>query len=213
MDNSAAANGSGGDQAKITREEFWLRLGQLAEKWRTHHGAGLEIRHQTGKLLNDRFGPPTTRQTRGDEVMKTAARQLQTTESELSRMRWFAHLFGSLADLGGKYREATTWAAVKDLIPRLKPQGQRKVKETSNGASNAPKAERAKSSALNGLKRSLAALSSKLGEVPRDLTDDERKGLVEKFQEFVKVVSDCLKIQLSVSQVPAETALPVAPKE
>src|SRR3954451_12337195 len=34
----------------------------LAEKWQAHRGTDLEIRHETGKLLNDHYGPPTTKQ-------------------------------------------------------------------------------------------------------------------------------------------------------
>src|SRR3954454_14997824 len=119
MDTSAAVIGSGGDQRTITREEFLRRLGQLAEKWQARHGAGLEIRHETGKLLNERFGPPTAKQKRGEGVLKEVVERLQVAESELSRMRRFAFHFESVKAQKEKYPEATTWTAVKDLLPRL----------------------------------------------------------------------------------------------
>jgi hypothetical protein len=209
MDTSAVVIGSGGDQRTITREEFLRRLGQLAEKWQAHHGAGLEIRHETGKLLNERFGPPTAKQKRGEGVLKEVVERLQVAESELSRMRRFAFHFESVKALKEKYPEATTWTAVKDLLPRLnKPK-----KGSAKGAASRAKRKQAKPVQFGRVKQSLEALTSKLRKAREGLTDAERKELLAQFRELVEAVAHCLKMPLSVSQVSEEPAPPAAPKE
>jgi hypothetical protein len=205
MDNSTTAIGSGGDQRTITREEFFHRLGQLAEKWRSHYGAELEIRHETGKLLNDHYGPPTKRQKRGEEVSKEVVEQLQVAESELSRMRRFAFHFESVKALKEKYPEATTWTAVKDLLPKLRLQGKRRRKRSGNGA--------AKPVQFGRVRQSLEALTSKLRKARKGLTDAEKEVLLAQFKELAKAISDCLHIPVSVGQVSEEPAPPAAPKE
>jgi hypothetical protein len=42
--------------------EFRQRLGQLTEEWRAHRRDDLRLRFTTGRLLNDRYGPPTRHQ-------------------------------------------------------------------------------------------------------------------------------------------------------
>jgi len=213
MDHSSAVIGSGGDQATITREEFLRRLGQLAEKWQAHRGAELEIRHETGKLLNDHFGPPTAKQTRGQGVLKEAAERLQVAESELSRMRRFAFHFESLKDLEEKHPEATTWTAVKGLLPRLKPQGAQRKNGSANGAASPAKRKQARPVQFGRVKQSLANLSSKLRMAREALSEDEKKELLAQFKELAEAISDCLHIPVSVGQVSEEPAPPAAPKE
>jgi GGDEF domain-containing protein len=213
MDHPTTAHVSDGDQGTITREEFDQRLGHLAEKWRTHRGADLEIRHETGKLLNDHFGPPDTRQKRGEGVLKEAAERLRTTESELSRMRRFASSFESFADLMEKYPDATTWTAVKGLLPKLKPQGGRQTGGSGNGTASSGGRKQARPVQFGRVKQALANLSSKLRKAREVLSEDEKKELRQQFQELAKAISDCLQIPVSVGQVSAETAPPAAPAE
>jgi len=205
-----------GDQVTLTPDEFDQRLGHLAEKWRAHHGAGLEIRHETGKLLNDYYGPPSKRQKRGEEVLKRAAELLQTTESELSRMRRFAFSFESVKVLKEEYPEATTWTAVKELLPKLKSQGGKPKGKSGNGAASRVGRKQAEPVKFGRVKQSLEALTSKLRKVRQDFSEAEKKELLAQFQELVKVISDCLHISLSVGQVSAavaEPAPPAGPKE
>jgi hypothetical protein len=115
MGNQLTTDAPDGTQT-IAHEEYLSRLDLLAERWQNYEGVGLEIRHEMGKLLNDSFGPPTKRQDRGKGTLKEAAEKLKTTESELSRMRWFAHLFRSSEDLGENHTDVTTWTAVKQLL-------------------------------------------------------------------------------------------------
>jgi hypothetical protein len=205
---STAVIESCGDQVTLTPEEFDQQLGQLAEKWRSHHGAGLEIRHETGKLLNDRYGPPSKRQKRGEEVLKQAVKLLQTDESELSRMRRFAFSFESVKVLKEKYPEATTWTAVKELLPKLKSQGGKPKGKSGNGAAKPVGRKQAQPVKFGRVRQSLEALTSKLRKVRSNFSADEKKELLAHFQELVKVISDCLHISVSVGQVSAEVAEP-----
>jgi len=191
--------GSNGVQERITRDDFLARLDNLANKWKNHRETDLELRLETGKLLNQHFGPPTTSQSRGKKVLKEAAEQLQIDESELSRMRRFALYFESVDDLKKKNPKVTTWTAVKDLLPGLNPK-----KQSPNGDADPAKPAKAPSSA-SSVKQSLTKLSSKLQKVRADLTEAEKKDLLEKFKELAKAVSDCLQIQVSV-KVPGKNS-------
>jgi len=200
-----------GNQGTLTPEEFNQQLGQLAEKWRSHHGAGLEIRHETGKLLNDRYGPPSKRQKRGEEVLKQAVKLLQTDESELSRMRRFAFSFESVEVLKEKHPEATTWTAVKALLPKLKSQGGKQKGKSGNGAAKPVGRKQAQPVKFGRVRQSLEALTSKLRKVRLNFSADEKKELLAQFQELVKVMEHCLHISVSVGQVSAEVAEPAPP--
>jgi hypothetical protein len=213
MDHSSAVIGSGGDQRTVTREEFLRRLGQLAEKWQAQRGADLEIRHETGKLLNDHFGPPTAKQQRGEGVLKEVVERLQVAESELSRMRRFAFHFKSAQDLKEKHPEATTWTAVKGLLPRLKPQGAQRKGGSGNGAASPAKQKQARPVQFGRVKQSLEALTSKVRKARNGLTDAEKEVLLAQFKELAEAISDCLHIPVSVGQVSEEPAPPAAPKE
>jgi len=233
MDNPSAVNGSVGDQATISQEEFQKLLGDLARQWNSYRKKGLEIRHQTaeefhqrvselarqwnsyreegleirhktGKLLNDHFGSPdAVRQTYGEGTLKAAGKQLGLSESEISRMRWFAHRFVTLKDLEAASPKAKTWTAVKKLLPKLRPEGQAQKEEPSDGAAHTAKVVEATPPCLDVVKRALADLSSTLRQVQQDLTEEEKEDLFEQFKEVARVVGDCLKIHVSVGQVPA----------
>jgi len=211
MSISKAVSETGGDQGNLSPEEFDQLLGQLAEKWRSHHGVDLEIRHETGKLLNDHYGPPSKRQKRGEGVLKEAAERLQTDESELSRMRRFAFSFESVEVLKEKHPEATTWTAVKALLPKLKSQGGKPKGKSGNGAASPVGRKQAQPVKFGRVRQSLEALTSKLRKVRQDFSADEKKELLAQFQELVKVMEHCLHISVSVGQVSAEVAEPAPP--
>jgi predicted DNA-binding protein len=202
---SSAVPGSNGAQGRILHDEFLVQLGQLAEKWQSHHRVGLELRHQTGKLLNNRFGDPNNHQKHGEQVLKEASERLHIAQSELSRMRRFAHHFQSFEDFQKGNPGVTLWSEVKELLPKLKQKGQ-----SPDSAVNSPKRTK-EPSKLKGMKQSLANFSTHLQQVKSDLTKEEREDLLEAFQDLVKAVSDCLKVQVSVSQVSAEPSPPAGP--
>jgi len=229
MDNSSTVNGSVGSSDLISKEEFHNRLSELTVEWGSYHEKGLEIRHKTGKLLNDHYGPPTARQTYGEGVLKEVAGRLRVAESDLSRMRWLAHHFKSVDDLRERFPAATTWTAVKELLPTLNQEGEAKKKtpdnavkeplptpnqdgeakeETPDDVAKPQKTTEAETSKFDVVKRALADLSLTLREVQQNLSDEEKKDLLEQFKELVKAMEACLKIHVSVGQVSAEEAPP-----
>jgi hypothetical protein len=197
---SVTPSGSNSASDRITRDDFLAKLANLADKWKSHRKADLELRLETGKLLNQHYGEPTTPQARGKKVLKEAAERLGIDESELSRMRRFAFYFTSMEELKQKYPEVTTWTAVKELLPGLNSD-----KQSADGDAEPAKPAKAPSLA-SGMKQSLSKLSSKLREMRTNLTEAEKKDLLEKFQEFAKAVSDCLKIQITVNEAPRKKA-------
>jgi len=174
-------------QSVITQKAYTERLKGLAKKWRLLEEDDLALRHETGQLLNERFGDPGNRQENGQEVLKKAAETLLLAQSELSRMRWFAHHFESVEDLKDQYPDSTTWSAVKELLPDLKP------KQNTNGSTKASKPK--SSSALKGITKKLDNLSSVVKEVHSELTSNERKDLLAKFKALLKAVKPWLENQ------------------
>jgi hypothetical protein len=203
-------SGSDGNQALLAHEVFVQQLDDLAQQWRAHHGTDLAIRLRTGELLNQRLGSPATRQSRGDEVLKDAAKQLGIAESDLSRMRSFASQFSSLEELNQKHPEVTTWTAVKDLLPTLKAQSQKQKEGSSNGSAKTKKRKGRKAPKLIGLKQSLSSLSSKLRRVHIELDDAQKEALLEQVRKLAEALEECLKIRVSVEQVSVKSDSPAA---
>jgi hypothetical protein len=195
---------SGVDQVKL-HEEYLQRFGQLAERWRAQREADLDLRRETGDVLNERIGPPTERQKRGAQVLKDAAKELGTTQSELSRMRWFAHLFPSLDDLRQHHQAVTTWTSVKELLPKLMPQGQAKAQSRKGTVKNTKRKSR-KATKLREIKQCLVKLVSNLKKLPPELTDEEKQSVLDKLKEVAQVVNEHLKIEVPSYQMPAEAA-------
>lgn len=196
MDSSTTSTTKVADGQGYNEMEFNQDFGDLASRWKSHHGADLELRHQVGELLNKHFGSPDNRQKRGAEVLKKAAKDLETSQSEISRMRRFASHFPSFEDFKQQHPEATNWSAVKELLPKVK----RRV--------SAPKPRGA--SSLKEAKRLLKELSSALAKVPNDLNPKQRQALFEKLQSVADAVNSRFSIQVSVSQV-SESLTPASP--
>jgi len=194
---STTIAGSSGVQDLISASEFDTQLGRLAERWRSQREADLELRYDTGALLNKRFGDPITRQNHGAGILKEAAQQLATDKSDLSRMRAFAFAFKSLADFKSKHPEAKSWTAVKKLIPALKSQAEA-TEQGTDGVATPPKPRKQPAPKPEVVARSLVDLSSKFSHDQLRLTALERAELLEKLKEFVKAVENCLQIQVSV---------------
>jgi len=213
MGNCTEVNGSGGAQGTLSKEEFARRFKPLSERWQLHDKEGLALRHDTGKLLNEYLGPPTARLPRGQEAVVYVTEQLHIAESEVSRMRRFAHLFDSVDALLKKHPEATTWTAVKNLIPRLTPKGDQPKDGAEDGAASPPSARQTKPVQLSRLKHSMASLSSNIRAARKGLSELEKEELLQQFKEFAEAVSECLKIKVSVNEVSAENTLQAAPKE
>jgi len=114
VQTSIAIRGNADD----TKDE--VLFNELSKLWQNHHSRGLKLRHLTGTRLNDRFGPPTERQAYGKATSQQLSEKLGVAESDLSRMRWFAHHFGSVQELKEKHPTVTNWTKVKMLIAQLR---------------------------------------------------------------------------------------------
>lgn len=185
-----------GQHESISSKNFERQLDNLAERWKSHHEAGLALRHETGVLLNLRHGDPTQRQPQGKKVMKGVAKKLGVQESELSRMRRFAHHFKSVEDLHQHHPKVTTWTQVRELLTGLSKDGPPKKRSAS--AKSAART-RVVTKSLTNLITAFRQLSKKLG-------DEERQRVLEGLQKFVKAVPSCLKVRLEIKRVRAKAS-------
>jgi len=171
----------GGDR-DFTEEDERL-FSQLAELWHGHHRTDLETRHWTGVLLNKRLGPPDEAQAYGQRVLERAAEACRIAQSEISRMRWFAHLFDTLDRFRQAHPEVNTWTGFKELLPGLKPRKGDKAKEQTTTLSR---------TATGGVTRSLTGLIKKLQGMDPIPKGGPGEALRRKLQELIKVVKSCL---------------------
>jgi len=161
-------------------------LAQLAELWKSHRRAGLKVRHRTGKLLNERFGPPTTRQARGAGLLNKAAKRLRIAVSELSRMRNFAHRFQSLDTFVQKHG-TKSWTEVKDMLPALK--GEKSVRKPRKNA------KRFNDRCCQRIK----TLTERLKQVESNgLTQEQRTVFRVRLEKFAEVARTRLGIAVTV---------------
>lgn len=196
------------DQARD--EQFRKDLAPFCERWKRRHEQDLELRYETGKLLNGRLGTPEKRQARNKGVLKQVSEQLKVAVSELSRMRSFAHSFSSLKEFKDEYPEAKTWTAVKKLLPAAKAQAEPTEPQTG-GTQQPAKQRRRRSPKHDVLKRSLEELSSRLQKVHQDLEEPKKEELRQAFRAFVKSAPSWLKVRVSVGDGAEKTSPSVAP--
>jgi len=175
-------------QALLSEKEFLRHLDQLASRWDSNQQADLHLRHETGVLLNNRFGSPAERQSHGEHVMAGAAEKLGKTEAELYQVRWFAHCFKSMADLVRQFPKVKTWTGVRDLLPSLRQRKKGKKAQT----------RKVKRPNIRPITTSLATLTKALGRQHDCPTEDTLAKLVAKFQELSRVKPAWLPIQIVV---------------
>lgn len=123
---TAGSTGASSDQ----EERLLSKLGKM---WMTFQKKDLEIRHETGKLLNAFLDDPNKRQKYGAGTITKVSNEIGVSPSDISRMRHFARVFLTLEEFQKKHPGATTWSAVKELLPK-KPKGKKKAPKTSPAA-------------------------------------------------------------------------------
>jgi len=184
-------NGTTNHTESTSSKDFLRNLRKLAQRWESHDGDDLALRHETGALLNRFYGDPTQRQARGKGVLKQAAKRLRKTLAELSQLRWFAHRFASVQKLRKEHPGVTNWTQVRNLLAELS-QGNEAGKPSTRKASTTP---------LSRVTRPLRELTSAFPRLGNDLTEKDRQRLVQVLREFVKAVPNRLKIRLVLKQV------------
>jgi len=199
----SATDNSVGVKDPVSEEQFQEELAPLVKRWQARHEQDLELRYDTGKLLNDHLGTPEQRQARGKGAVQKIAEQLQVAVSEISRTRTFADCFESFVDFKHKHPNAKNWTAVKKLLSTLKQaQASAKKQPSTDGTQQTPKPRKQPAPKVEALVKSFSELSARLRKVPGNLAEEKQKALREAIHDFVKAVPDCLKIQLTVNEVP-----------
>jgi len=166
-------------------------LGRLAKYWESFKEEGLKTRLTMGAELNQRLGPPTKRLSHGQAVLKEAAKRLHLSESELSRMRWFAHRFPTLARFHAKHPGITSWTKVKELLPTLQLEKVEKGK--------GPKTKRGSRVFYTRLVRTLDSLAEKLRRVDNHLDDVTRAKVTKSIQDLARVARKRLRLAIDVA--------------
>lgn len=182
------ANGTETDDQATSAEDRDL-LDRLVGLWRSHAERDFETRHQTGRLLNERLGSPARRQPQGQRVLKTAAEELGTSESDLNRMRWLAHLFVDVAALRQSHPEIDSWTRFKVVLPSLVAPRGGEVRKPAASPSHP---------ALGGVARLFSSLTAKLNGLDIRPEDAERQKLVDGLRGLAEALSR-LKIRVEVA--------------
>ena len=182
-------NGANNDDQAITAEDRKL-LDQLAELWRSHAVRDLGTRHETGRMLNERYGPPSESQPQGRQVMKRASEELGIAMSDISRMRAFAFHFADLAALQRSHPEATNWTRLKEVLPKLTPDEGAEARQPAEGPSRP---------GTRGVARSITSLTAKLSRVETPPVGAERTTIMNELHEMAEAASRFLKISVKVS--------------
>jgi hypothetical protein len=151
-------------------------LDRLAQIWQTCRKRDLESRRQMGELLNEQLGPPTQSQDYGAGTLKKASKRLRISESELSRMRWFAYHFASLAALKKARRDADTWSKVKTELARRNPKGGQRTGGSRPAEDQAPSVGR--------LVRSLGSAVAQLTRLVSELAEQDEAAVLEAFRQL-----------------------------
>jgi hypothetical protein len=196
-------NGKSAHVSPSSEQEFDQRLKPLIEQWQAQDKKGLDMRFDLGKVLNEHIGPPTTRSKRGKGVVAKVCAALKVTKFEVSRARNFAHAFGSIEDFVGQHPTVTTWAAVKELLPKLKRQeeGQGDGTETGSGNEGAMKDPTPKKMDrhLKGFSEEFLVVQSFLSMAELDNLKSRVSGILEHVQFYHFQRSGALAAKASIA--------------
>ncbi len=208
--DGAATPEAGGDAQDALPPDAGLRakldrlLARLDRLWKSnakHELHDLKTRHMTGTLLNELLGPPTKRLPHGEATLSLVGQRCQVSESELSRMRWFAHLVPDFDDLQitldrlkteSILSEAPTvrsWTQLKSLLPALKV--------LKSGKKCKPAARRTRPVWGRVLKH-LDSVTSELAQADSSPEGESKEQLLAKLREFSELMSSRFQITLSV---------------
>jgi len=182
------ANGTN-DVDPVTPAKDRKLVDRLVNLWKSNAERDLETRHRTGSLLNERLGSPDKRQPHARRVLKMAAGAMGIAESDLNRMRWYAHLADTTA-LRQDHPEITSWTRFKEGLTSLKAEYGFGARKPSASPSRP---------AFGGFAKSLANLTSKLIGLDSRPDDAERAKLVVGLRELAEAASSRLMINVVVA--------------
>jgi len=190
MFTKVEVRGGSANQQILTLEEFSQLFMPLVNDWKAHSGNGLKIRHKAGKELNQHIGAPTTRHKRGAGVVEKAGELLGVTKGEISRLRWFAHLFNSVEEFLEVYPNATSWAAAKAVLPKVKAERQT-PKEGGRGDGACPgNAKTVEAATSKRIEKILQRLTEALAEGQEHLSRGQLLNLQGQVNRILDQVRD-----------------------
>ncbi len=187
----AARNGSVKEDAEL--------LGELAKLWADHNARSLDVRMETGRLLNDCLGEPTDRQPRGQSVLEQAAKALRIAVSELNRMRWFAYFSKDEKSCWGELSEGSRcWTQFKQRLPSLIAvvKGTKRPKRRSSDEQRTVSAD--------GILKLMKSATSKLRTDNFIVEGAKKDALIEGLREFASAVSDRVGVRCYVETIADE---------
>jgi len=165
-------------------------LGKLVKLWTIHNTRSLEVRLETGSLLNARLGQPTERQPRNQSVLKQAADTLRIAASELYRMRWFEYFSKDEESCWGEIPLASrSWTKFKERLPILIAalKGNEKPQSSSG--------DKKKTAVVDGLLRLIDSATSKSRTENFTVDGAKREELIKGLQELVSAVSNVVGVR------------------
>ena len=175
---------------------------KLVKLWASHNERSLQVRQETGSLLNDRLGPPTKRQGRGRRVLAQAAQSLQIAESELNRMRWFAYLSKDEQSCWGNTpSDKRSWTQFKERLPSLIAAAK------GSAGPRGSASDKKKVVATTGIFKLMDSASYQLRADARKVEGAEKEELIAKLRDLISAVSESTGIGLQLKE---DAALAVA---
>ena len=178
------------------------QIARLGAMLRADAASDLKTRHEVGKVLNKRVGPPSDRKVYGGAVLELYGKELGISPSDLNRIGWFAALFPDLSALREQHPEIDTWTKFKTALPSLKPPKGGKARKPVKDASRP---------AFGGVVRSLTHLTSKFNKLGNRPSRAEQDEIVKALQGLAKAAYNRLKIRVEVA-AGVKDSKPVATK-
>jgi len=194
VDERAVGLACASEEARIQHDRAWVA--SLGQKWKSHHGQDLRLRHGTGTTLNDRLGPPTSRLPRGEGVMRLLAEETGLSEASLNRMRWFAFRFNTYEEFEASHSDINSWERVCVLLVEISQQ--EKLAEAADNGSAAVKSSEPNKGAqtiVRSLKVMAKAMPTEQVPVDDDVKDDIDTGL----RKVGRALKKCTGLNVTIS--------------
>jgi len=181
------------EEARLEHDRTWIAT--LGQKWRSHHGEDLRLRYDTGKTLNDRLGPPTSRLPRGEGVMGLLSEESGLSVSVLNRMRWFAYRFTTYEEFKAAQSDVDTWEKVCVLLVEISQKEKNAAAASSGSASNGDEPNKGVQTVLRSLKAMAKAMPREQIPLDEDVVDDLDAGL----RKFRRAFKRCTGLNVTIS--------------
>jgi len=167
---------------------------QINKIWERHRKQGMEDRHRTGVLLNNKFGKPNVRrQAYGEKLLKAYSISLGIAVSELSRMRGFARRFKSIEDLNAQHPDVKTWTQVKELLASLR----KSHMQTAQAPKDDDQKKSRGSQPMRHALQAIQAVRQCFSKVHLALDGDERTVLNEAVKEMLSDIEKTLGVRFT----------------